>query len=80
MDLANLTRGPGLVLCASGAVQCGREGRVGVDVQVLFFTAVDKIVLLDVCEHRVLDLGEGVQRFRAVATLVAITREIRRSG
>jgi len=78
MDLANLTRGPGLAPCASGAVQCGREGRVGI--QVLFLTAVDKIVLLDVCEHRVLDLGKGVQRARAVATLVAITGEKRRSG
>ena len=75
MDIANLIRSRGLGPCASEAVQCGREGRAGVDIQALLLLAVDKVVLLDVCELRKYDLGEGVRHARAVATLVLITRE-----
>jgi len=75
MDIANLIRSRGLGPRTSGAVQCGREGRVGVDIQVLLLLAVDKVVLLDVCEQRKFGLGEGVRHARAVGTLVLIIRE-----
>jgi len=73
MDIVNLIRSLGLGPCASGTVQCGGEGCVGVDVQVLLLFAVDRVVFLDVYERRKFDLG--VQRARAVVTLVAITEE-----
>ena len=75
MDFVNPIRSPGLGPCASGAVQCGREGCVGVDTRVLLLLAVDRVVFLDVYEQRKFDLSEGVRRARAVATLVVITEK-----
>jgi len=61
-------------------LQWGREGRVGVDIQVLLLLGIDKVVVLDVCELRKFDLGEGVRHARAVVILVAITGGKRKSG